>query len=456
VSTRGDLPAPRPRVPWTWWVAAVVVVVGVVVNAWRPWASPVPPVVTDLDRLAPEVVEAIAAYREPRRALSLGLTLLGVVVPVAVVTTAPGRRLLARVAGRGARGWRGCVRGALVAVVVTGLVRAVGLPVVAWAGIVQDGTWEIRTAGPVAWWGRLLTGIGIELVTVAAVGAAMVWLVRRRPRAWPGDAVLLGVAGVAIATVVWPSVVLPLTTPVAPLGDGPQARAVRQTVERAGLGELPVVVQERSRRDLRSNAVVHGLGPSRRVVIDDSLLARPVDEVVAVTAHELAHQQRRDVERAVLGSGVAVAALAGLVHALWRRGSVRSRLALGGGDVPVDDPRVVAVALAVLAVASLVGEPLGYWQSRRVEAAADDAAYAFGADPATTVALQRRLAIDNLSPVDVPAWERWTRWTHPTPGQRIRTAAARAALHGEPLPALEDLLEAEAGDPPRWWPPPGR
>lgn len=456
MSRGADVTRQARRVPWTWWLALAVVAAGVVVNAWRPWPDAVPPMATDLDQLSPAVTDAITAYRTPRLALSLLLSVLGVLVAVAVVATATGRRFLDRLVGDDATGWRGPVRGALVAVAVTGAVRLLGLPVVAWAGIVQDGAWGIRTAGPAAWWGRVLTGLGIELATVAVVGAALVWLVRRRPRAWPGDAVLLGVAGVAIATVVWPAVVLPLTTPVAPLGDGPQAQAVRETVARAGLGDLPVVVQQRSQRDLRSNAVVHGLGPSRRVVIDDTLLARPVDEVVAVTAHELAHQQHRDVERAVLGSSVAVAALAWGVHLLWRRPTVRSRLAPHRGPVAVGDPRVVAVAMAVLAVASLVGEPIGFWHSRRVEAAADAGAYELGTDPATTVVLQRRLAIDNLTPVDVPTWERWLRWTHPTPGERIRTAAARAAGRGATLPALDDLREAEAADPPPWWPPPGR
>lgn len=453
---------PAPGAPWarratvTGVVAVVLVIAGLVAALWRPWAPSLPPVATDLDRLAPELATAIARYRAPRRMLALGLELLAVAVPVALVLTAGGRRLLRLAAGRDHAGWRGPARGALVAVVVVGLGRLLALPAVAWAGLVQDGAWGVRTAPAAAWWGRVATGIGIELVVMALLGAAVVWLLRRRPRAWVGDVVVLGVLGVAVATVVWPAVVLPLTTPVEPLGDGPQAAAVRRTLDDAGLGDLPVAVQVRSDRDVRSNAVVHGLGPTRRVVIDDTLLARPVDEVVAVVAHELAHQQHRDVERAVLASAVLVALLAVAVHRVWADPSRRRRLL--GDDVPAapHDPRVVAVALAVAAVVGLAAEPVALWHSRRVEAAADAAAFRNGAEPATTVRLQRRLAIDNLGAMAVPTWERLAWWSHPTPAARIRAAVARAERTGEPLPDLATLVAEEASDPPAWWPPPGR
>lgn len=452
---RGDPPGGATSVPVTTVVAVALVLAGLVAALWRPWAPALPEVVTGLDRLAPEVTEAIARYRAPRRVIVVMLQVLGVAVPVALVVLPVGRRLLSRLAGVRHDGWRGPLRGALVATVVVGLGRLVALPLQAWAGLVQDGAWQVRTASAAAWWGRVLTSIAIELGTMALVGAALVWLVRRRPRQWPADAVLLGVAGVVATTILWPAVVLPLTTPVRALDAGPQARAVEATMDAAGLAHLPVVVQERSQRDTRSNAVVHGLGPTRRVVIDDTLLARPVDEVVAVVAHEVAHERHGDVGRAVLASALLVAVLALAVHLVWRRPEVRARLGPDARPVPRHDPRIVAVALAVSAVVGLVAEPVALWHSRRVEAAADAAAFGLGADPDTAVRLQRRLAIDNLAPLEVPTWEHVLWWSHPTPGQRIRRSVAWAEVTDAPLPGRERLLAEEAADPPAWSPPSG-
>ncbi len=425
-------------------------VAGLAASLWRPYAPAPGMVPTDLDRLAPDITAAIAAYRAPRVPVALVLYVLGALVPVAVVATTAGRRLLDRLAGSRHDGWRGPARGALVAAGVGLLGALVALPLQAWAGIVQDGAWQVRTASAAAWWGRVATTVAIEVGVLALVGAGVVWLVRRRPRRWVGDVVVLGVAAVAVATLAWPAVVLPLTTPVVPLGDGEQAVAVRETLAAAELEHLPVVVAQRSRRDIRSNAVVHGLGPTRRVVIDDTLLARPVDEVVAVVGHELAHQRHRDVERAVLGSALLLLPLAVVVRVVWARPAVRRGLAGRGGELAAHDPRVVAVALATVAVLGTVAEPVALWHSRRVEAAADATASELGVPPQTAIRLQRRLAIDNLSPLEVPTWQRVLWWSHPSPAQRIRDSVARAAATGAPLPSRAELQVEEAADPPAW------
>lgn len=446
---------PFAGVPLSLVVAALLVVAGLVASVWRPYAPALAAVATDLDRLSVEFAAAIAAYRAPRVPVAMALYVLGIAVPVWVVASRTGRRFLDGLAGTSHHGWRGPARGGLVAAGVGLLTSLVALPLQAWAGLVHDGAWQVRTASAPAWWARVGTTLALEVGVLALVGAGVVWLVRRRPRRWVGDVVVLGVVGVAVATLVWPSVVLPLTTPVTSLGQGEQAAAVRRTLAAADLEDLPVVVAQRSRRDTRSNAVVHGLGPTRRIVIDDTLLGRPVDEVVAVVGHELAHQRHRDVDRAVLGSALLVLPLALAVRAAWGGPGGRRRL---GGDTTREahDPRLVAVVLAVVAVLGIVVEPVALWHSRRVEAAADATAFELGVPPATAVALQRRLAIDNLTPVHVPTWQRMLWWSHPSPAERIRASVARAAATGDALPTRAELQAEEAADPPAWSRPPAR
>ena len=53
-----------------------------------------------------------------------------------------------------------------------------------------------------------------------------------------------------------------------------------------------------SRRTTAANAYVTGLGPTKRVVLFDTLLDRySRDEIRVVVAHELAHVRHRDVPR---------------------------------------------------------------------------------------------------------------------------------------------------------------
>ena len=291
----------------------------------------------------------------------------------------------------------------------------------------------------------------MSALLAAVAGAALVLAVRRWPRTWHWHLVTIGTVAVAALTVLWPVVVEPLFVPEVELDDPRFEAAVDEVLDGVGLADLPVVVAQSSTRSSLVNAAVVGLGPSRRVVLHDTLLERPLDEVVAVVAHEVAHERNRDVERAVVASAIGLLAMALVLRRVWDDERVRARL----GATQVGDPRVVVAGAVVLALLTPLGQPVAFWQSRRVEAAADAASLDLGADPATIVRLQRRLAIDNLSPMERPTWQVIFLRTHPSPGERIRAAVAVAERDGLPLPDVTTLEAEEAADPPAWQQPTG-
>jgi len=426
-----------------------LVVIALIATLWRPDAPPVPPVTTDLDRLAPDLQAALEAYRAPRRVVGVVLHVISLLVPLWFVLSRTGRRLIDRIAGDAPTRLGGPARAAGLGVTVWGTAIVLGLPLRAWAGIVHDGDWGVRTASAGQWWYDTLLLDTLEIVLAGLLGAVFVLLLRARPRAWATDVVIAGTLLVALAALVWPLLILPLTTTLTDLGDDPTARAVRATVEAAGLDDAPIVVELRSERDVRANAVVYGFGPSSRIVVDDNLLALPVDEVVTIMAHELAHHIHRDVERSVAGAALLLFIVALAIRATWNHPRVRHWMA-ADRQVGTDDPRVIPVALAVAMALSLVLEPAALWQSRRVEASADATSYDLGASPATMVAVQRRLAIVNLSPLERSAWQQVLFSTHPTGAERIRAAVARAEADGLVLPTRDELDDAEQRLQTRW------
>ena len=93
-----------------------------------------------------------------------------------------------------------------------------------------------------------------------------------------------------------------------------------------------MLVADASRRTRAVNAYVSGLGPTRRIVVYDTLLREaPPAEVVAVVAHELGHAKDSDVLTGTLigalGAAAAVVALylLGSWGGLLRRGRRRRR-----------------------------------------------------------------------------------------------------------------------------------
>ena len=129
-----------------------------------------------------------------------------------------------------------------------------------------------------------------------------------------------------------------------------------------------VLVADASRRTTALNAYVSGLGPTRRIVVYDTLLAdAPPGEVEAVVAHELGHARDNDV---LTGTALGALGAAAAVCAVFLLGSWTGLLRRAGVD-SIGDPRAVGLLLALAAVAGLVGAPLQNAVSRLIEARAD-------------------------------------------------------------------------------------
>jgi STE24 endopeptidase len=181
-----------------------------------------------------------------------------------------------------------------------------------------------------------------------------------------------------------------------------------------------MLVSDASRRTRKHNAYVSGLGPTRRLVVFDTLLADvPRDELRVVVAHELGHRRFRHV---AAGTALAMTGAAAAVLILWGLLSWPRLVSAAGASGP-GDPRVVPLVLLVLLVLGLLALPFETWISRRWERTADRFALALTRDAGAFERVFRRLARANLSDLDPPRLLYVLLFTHPTPPERV--AAAR-------------------------------
>jgi STE24 endopeptidase len=193
-----------------------------------------------------------------------------------------------------------------------------------------------------------------------------------------------------------------------------------------------VLVADASRRTKRENAYVSGLGPSRRVVLYDTLLsAADRHEVSLIVAHELGHRRMRHVARGT------VMAMAGIVVGslvMWRLLSTTVVLHAAGA-AGAGDPRVVPFVLLTGAAMQLAAAPFESALSRRWESAADRFSLELIGDLATFERSHRDLATANLIDLDPPRIVYRMFFTHPTPPERIAASRRWAAeLRLAPLP----------------------
>jgi STE24 endopeptidase len=183
-----------------------------------------------------------------------------------------------------------------------------------------------------------------------------------------------------------------------------------------------MLVTDASRRTTKYNAYVSGLGPTRRLVLFDTLLEdAPRGELRGVVAHELGHRRFGHVAQ---GTGLAMLGAAAGVLVLWLvfewDGLVSAAGATGMGD-----PRAVPLVMLVPWVLEIAALPFETWLSRRWERQADRFALELTHDGAALEGMHRRLALANLADLDPPRLLYVLLFTHPTPGERI--AAARGA-----------------------------
>jgi len=106
-----------------------------------------------------------------------------------------------------------------------------------------------------------------------------------------------------------------------------------------------------------------------------------------------------------------------------------ARVLSQGGVESLADARSVPLVLALVAVLTTLGGPVQLLMSRRIEARADVHALDLTTDPDAFIAMQRRLAITNLSDLNPPPLVYGLFASHPTAPERIALARDWEKLH---------------------------
>jgi STE24 endopeptidase len=253
--------------------------------------------------------------------------------------------------------------------------------------------------------GRFLFVSVALLVAMGLAGVLRNWWWTVAAPAWVAIALLF--------TLVSPYLI-PATSPLEDPALKADARALEQ---REGVDGTSVRVQDVSRFTTAPNAEAAGFGPTRTVVLWNTLLDGRFSrsEIRAVIAHELGHLAHDDPLRSVGWLALFLIPASALVALVTRRRGGLAR------------PEAVPLALLVLVALQLLATPLFNEVSRRQEAAADWSALTTTHQPAVKRSLMRRLATTSLSDPDPPGWTYPLYATHPTIMQRIEMTYAWAS-----------------------------
>lgn len=278
------------------------------------------------------------------------------------------------------------------------------------AGLWWERRHGISHQGYVSWVLESFFGLGGTFLSICLVIAIVMGFAGLfRNRWWiPGVPTLVGV-GVLLAFIT------PFLIPSLHRLHDPALRADARQLERVeGLPRISVKVQDAHEFTTAPNAESVGLGPTRRVILWDTLLGGrfPRREVRVVIGHELGHLKHQHIWKGLGWQAVFLLPIAvAIALATRRRGGLYA-------------PRSVPLALLVLVVLQLVSSPLSNAVSSRMETEADWTALQATRDPGGATSLFERLSRTSLAAPSPPAWWQALTGDHPTIMRRIELVKA--------------------------------
>ena len=230
---------------------------------------------------------------------------------------------------------------------------------------------------------------------------------------------------VALLMLVGPTYIAPLFNEYQPVPPGEVRDAVEAMAINAGIPTDRIFMYDGSRQSNNFTANVTGIGGAARIAISDVALDEAtLDQVKAVTGHEIGHYKLGHVWDGVFLTIVIVMASFFVADKAFNAAA-----RLFGAREDIGDPTTVPVLLLLVGVIGIFTQPMSNTLSRMNETEADHYSYEMVDLPdGMASALVKTAEYRNPRPGKL---EEWLFYTHPSVEQRVRAAMEWKASHPE-------------------------
>jgi STE24 endopeptidase len=254
-----------------------------------------------IDGLGPEALAKAASYTLGNHWLLLGGLLVSALITLLIVRSGLLRGVENRFQEK-----RKSVRVLCVAFVYFILSSLMSLPWSLYANWYRE-TQYGRTSQPLGdFLGQGAISIALSAVFGALFFAAVYWLIRRAGKLWWLWSGGLAVSAISLLLLASPILIEPLFNDYRPVPEGDVRTALVAMAREAKIPEDRIFMYDGSRQSLNFTANVSGIGPSARIAISDVAIGKAsLDEVKAVTGHEIGHYVLGHVWRSVIVTSIA-------------------------------------------------------------------------------------------------------------------------------------------------------
>ena len=238
--------------------------------------------------------------------------------------------------------------------------------------------------------------------------------------AWSGGVAAVAVTSMMLIGPIW---IEPLFNKYTPLPQGEVREALEVLAKQANIQPDRIFVYDGSRQSNRFTANVSGLGSSARIAISDvALTSASLDEVKAVTGHEIGHYVSDHIWNLI---GTAV--LMSMIFFYLSNAMFMKVANLMGAKASIAEPRGVAVLLVCISFLSLLAQPVTNYVVRMGETEADQYSYkAVNLPDAMASALVKTAEYRDPRPHPL---QELIFYTHPSVEKRVKAAMEWKAQH---------------------------
>ncbi|MFH1092300.1 MAG: M48 family metallopeptidase [Pseudomonadota bacterium] len=291
------------------------------------------------------------------------------------------------------------------------------LPVRVYSGYVVEKKFGLLNQSLRAFWLDLVKARLVSLVLVLTAAETLYLMILLAGAWWwlPAAAVFAGFY--VLLAYIAPVLLLPIFFKFKKLPDDEFARRLAALCRRAGLPVLGVYEWGLSTRTKKANAALAGWGPTRRVILSDTLLFRftPL-EIEVVVAHELGHHRLSHTRLLLFLQGYLTFLAFLLADLVYRLAGPKFGLLL------ISDLAGLPLLLLTFMAFSFLMLPLTNLVSRRLEQAADYFALHLTGLVGPFISALERLTALNLAEMN-PHWLTEILFhSHPSPARRIQAA----------------------------------
>jgi STE24 endopeptidase len=374
-----------------------------------------------IDSLGPAALQKAHDYTVGGHWMLLWGLLVSAIVTWLIVRSGALDRVAAMIAER-----RRNLRAFVVSLVFIVVSAVLTLP---WA--IYENWWREKSYGRTSqpfgdFLGQHLLALAVSALLTALFMIGVYWLIRRAGSRWWIWSGVLTAAALAFVMLLSPVVIEPLFNKYEPVPPGKVRDAVVEMAGRAGIPPDKIYMYNGSRQSNNFTANAGGVGSTARVAISDVALKNAsLDEVRAVTGHEIGHYVLKHTWWGLLFFSL----LAVLLFWLADRTFPRFARAFGS-DARIGDPRGLPVLAFLVSLFGLLALPALNAFGRTLESQADRYSLETENRPdALSTALVKTAEYRYPRPGEL---EEFIFYDHPSVERRVRTAMEWKATHPQP------------------------